>query len=101
MKDLSEPFSRTWNYTNQRVVYQYRIFHQIVDNKENILKQVQICYIDNKVYEDIIEICKIKKKTEEKERNEQALKAEKEREEQKLIKEAKDSAQRIKESEQI
>jgi len=101
VKDLSEPFSRTWNFTNQRVVYQYRIFNQIVDNKEKIIKEVLICYIDNNVYEDIKSICEAKKEKEETERKEQTLKAEKEREEQKLIKEAKDSAQRLKESEQI
>ena len=105
VKDLSEPFSRTWNYTNQRVVYQYRIFRQIVDNKVIILKQVQVCYIDNKVYEGIKDFCETREKKElelkENKRKEQTLKAEKEREEQKLIKDAKESALRIKESEQV
>ena len=105
VKDLSEPFTRTWNYANQRVVYQYGIFYKIVDNKQNTLKQVQICYIDNKIYEEIKEFCEVRKKEElelkEKERKEQTIKAEEEREKQKLINEAKESALRIKEIEQI
>jgi len=108
VKDLSEPFSCTWNYANQRVVYQYRVFKQIVDDKDdkyNMLKQVRICYIDNIIYEEIKEFCGVREKKElklkEKERKEQTLKAEKEREKQKLINEAKESALRKKEIEQI
>lgn len=67
--------------------------------------QVRINYIDNRIYQEIKDFCESreKKELEEKdiERKKEMQKAEKEREEQKRIIEANESAQRLKESEQI
>lgn len=105
VKDFYKPFVRSWNYENQRIVFQYSVYRLMDDNLGKILSQVRINYIDNKIYQEIKEFCESreKKELEEKdcERMKEMQKTEKEREEQKRIGEANESAQRLKESEQI
>ena len=106
VKDFYKPFVRSWNYVNQRIVFQYNEYRMVDDNiGGNTLYQVRINYIDNRIYQEIKDFCELreKKELEEKdnERREKLQEAEKEREEQKRISEANESAQRLKESEQI
>lgn len=106
VKDFYKPFVRSWNYQNQRIVFQYNEYRLMDDNLEGkTFYQVRINYIDNRIYQEIKDFCESreKKELEEKdiERKKEMQKAEKEREEQKRIIEANESAQRLKESEQI
>ena len=105
VKDFYKPFVRTWNYVNQRIVFQYNPYRIMDENEKKLLYNVRISYIDNKIYQDIKDFWEFieKKKLEEKEieRKKEIQKAQKEREEQKRINEVNESAQRLRESEQI
>lgn len=105
VKDFYKPFARSWNYENQRIVFQYNEYRLMDDNLGKTLYQVRINYIDNRIYQEIKNFCEFREKKElegkDIERKKEMEKAEIEHEEQKRINEANESAQRLKESEQI
>lgn len=99
----SYSFTRTWNYLNQRVVFQHRIFDQLKPKEyyEGTLNQIKVSYVDNSLYQSMrdlwaVEYCK--------QQYEQIKQAEKEKEEQKKIaemEELKKKEQLRRESEQV
>lgn len=69
VKDFYKPFVRTWNYVNQRIVFQYNPYRIMDENEKKLLYNVRISYIDNKIYQDIKDFWEFieKKELEEKE----------------------------------
>lgn len=75
-------FTRTWNYLNQRVVFQHRIFEERTEESYiGVTHQVKINYVDNKLYKSIKDLWLIEYQ---KNLQDQMVKAEKKKEEQKL-----------------
>lgn len=108
VKDYEKPFCRSWNYSNQRIVYQYQIFCKYLNNQHVLIKNVKIDYIDNDGYRELKKITKrmLQKKNEEKieKHRKQLLIQEQQNKEQRLKVEAEEQQKkelRMKESKQI
>lgn len=82
VKNFNNPFTRTWNYNNQRIVFQYRKFLMLNENSTSKCNQVKISYIDNELYESMEKFGDVKY---EKQRQEELSQTKKEQEEAKRL----------------
>ena len=53
-------FTRTWNFLNQRVVFQHRMFEERTEESYlGVVHQVKINYVDNKLYKSMKDLWRI------------------------------------------